>query len=43
MRLAYKLITEKRLVMIYSPIFGVHYEVRNVVIDEEEQDEEITE
>jgi hypothetical protein len=41
MRLVYSAKIEKRLVMIYSPIFGTRYELRNVLIEEENNIDEV--
>lgn len=41
MRVAYKARIEKRLVMTYSPILGTTYEIRNVLIEEENHIREI--
>jgi hypothetical protein len=35
MKIVYSAKIEKRLVMVYSPILGTHYELRNVLIEEE--------
>jgi len=43
MKIVYSARTEKRLVMLYSPILGTHYELRNVLNEEENSIGEVLE